>query len=417
MSIKEKIISVPEEKISRNSNIWNAIFSMLNAVQSVVLLFFVSNFCGEDEAGIFSYAFSVAYLMIMIANYGVRIFQATDINDGEGFGSYLVHRIITCLAAIAIIFVYATARGYTGLKYNLVVLCTVLKVIESIEDVFHGEYQREGRLDAACFIGVIRYIISMVIFVITYILFKDLSLAFVALCLISFILFLATNIYMCSVLKIRRTDKKEGGVIRLFRVCFPLFITTFFNIYICNAAKYSLEKYSSDAVQGYYGMLFMPVFVINLLCIFIYRPKLVELAEYWRDGETDKLETFILRQIMLIIIITLIVIAGGYILGIHVLSVFFGTDLSPYKIPFVILLAGGGMTAAVEFMNNIFTVVRKQNIMVWIYCFIFLAAFLFTGVFVKGGEIFGASLAYTIMVTVQAVVMSIYIISYVRKKK
>ena len=46
--------------------IWNTINSMLNAGMSAVLLLVVSRSCGEDAAGNFTLAFSVAQLMVTI---------------------------------------------------------------------------------------------------------------------------------------------------------------------------------------------------------------------------------------------------------------------------------------------------------------------------------------------------------------
>lgn len=417
MSLGAKIINKTETTISRDSKLWNAVFSMLNALQSVILLFFVTRFCGDDEAGIFSFAFSVAYLMIMIANYGVRNYQATDIENGTEFRGYLIHRIITSLIAVIVVFSYCYKKGYTGLKYDLVILCTILKIIESMEDVFHGEYQRMGRLDVASKLGFIRYISSLLFFVSVFFITDDIVYAFVAMCLSSFLIFVVSNIYICKLFSIKSKKHTEGRVAKLFVVCFPLFITTFFNIYICNAAKYSLERYSSNATQGYYGMLFMPVFVINLLCSFIYRPKLVELAEYWRDRKNDILRRFIIKQMLLILVISIVIIIAGYLIGLKVLSLFYGVDLVQYKTIFVILLLGGGMTATVDFFNNIYTVVRKQNLMMIIYGMVFLVAFFLTDVMVEQFGIKGASFAYTITVMFQALVMAIYMLIFVKKTK
>ena len=417
MSLKERIINKSETSISRASKLWNAVFSMLNALQSVILLFFVTRFCGEEDAGIFSYAFSVAYLMIMISNYGVRNYQATDIGYHQKFRDYLIHRISTSVITIAIIFIYCFGKKYTGLKFDLVILCTVLKVIESMEDVFHGEYQRRGRLDVASKLGVIRYAISLVAFVVTYLITEDLAVSFISMCLVSFVIFLFSNLYICGIFQVGVKRSGPGEVIKLYVICFPLFLTTFFNIYICNAAKYSLEKYSTDVIQGYYGMIFMPVFVINLLCSFIYRPKLVELAEYWRDKKHDVLSSFLKKQLLMILIISIIVVAGGYLIGLKILSIFYGVDLMKYRMSFIILLIGGGMTATVDFLNNIFIVVRKQNLMVWIYGGVSLVTLFVTSILVKRYELIGASLSYTLMVMLQAVVMVVYMLFFIEKSK
>ena len=143
----------------------------------------------------------------------------------------------------------------------------------------------------------------------------------------------------------------------------------------------------------------------------------VELAEYWRDKKNDVLRRFIVKQMLLILVISIVVIIAGYLIGLKILSLFYGVDLMQYKTVFVILLLGGGMTATVDFFNNIYTVVRKQNLMMIIYGLVFFVAFFLTDVMVEQFGIKGASLAYTITVMIQALIMAVYILFFLQVKR
>ena len=57
----------------------------------------------------------------------------------------------------------------------------------------------------------------------------------------------------------------------------------------------------------------------------------------------------------------LAILAGGFILGIPVLSILYNTDLSMYKPQFMLLLVGGIGYALATFASAILTVMRKQN--------------------------------------------------------
>ena len=65
--------------------VWNMVFSVLNAGQSIVLLIIVNRIAGEKAAGVFAFSFSVAVLMMYIGNYGIRNFQISDSNFAHRF--------------------------------------------------------------------------------------------------------------------------------------------------------------------------------------------------------------------------------------------------------------------------------------------------------------------------------------------
>ena len=405
----DRLLFCPESEVQKQAMIWNTILSFLNALQSALLLFVVTRVLGDEDAGIFSFAFSVAYLAIMIGNYGVRNYQATDVKVRFGFKEYLYHRIATCILMTIYCVGYVLIRGYATYKAEVVLLCCLLKVIESVENVYHSEYQRGSRLEVAGKIGTVRFICCMIAFLVTLFLTGSLVSSFLVMDIVALVMLVIPLWYTYPMINIAKNDDADAWW-RVFVKCFPLFLSSFFNIYICNASKYAIDKYSTEVIQGYYGMLFMPVFVINLISNCIYGPHLVQLAKYWTANDLSPLKRFVRNQILLVIGITIVVILGAFICGTQVMSAFFGRDLNPYRINLLILLAGGGMTALVDFMNNIITVIRKQQILVWIYGLISLISFIITPMFVKASGIDGAAQSYTIVLGIQAVIMTIYVL-------
>ena len=397
----DRMLFCPEGKIQRSTQLWHSVFSVLNAMQSALLLLIVTRVCGEEKAGIFSLAFSIAYLMIMIGNYGVRNYQATDVALHFGFQEYRKHRRITCILMMAVSIGYILISGYEKEKALTVLLCCVLKLTESIENLYHGEYQRANRLDVAGKTATIRLGLCILTFVTVLLLTHDMVLSFAFMDLTSAIVLILLLIYTYPKVHISKA-KKPTDWKQIFLVCLPLFLCSFFYIYICNASKYALDRFADEATQGYYGMIFMPVFSINLISNCIYGPFLVRLAGYWKNNEIKPLSRFVKLQIIAVLLISAVVTALAYLLGTQVLSIVYGRDLTRYKWPLAILLLGGGVTALVDFTNNILTVIRKQKILVYIYSAFAAVAFLCTELIVKNNGITGAAVSYTLVLALQA---------------
>ena len=60
--------------------------------------------------------------------------------------------------------------------------------------------------------------------------------------------------------------------------CMPLFIGSYLTLYVGNAPKYAIDDFLELKYQTYYGILYMPSFVINLLSGFVFKPLLVDLS-------------------------------------------------------------------------------------------------------------------------------------------
>lgn len=58
-----------QKKIVRDGYLWNSASGMVNAVQSVIILIFITRFAGIEEAGVFSIAYAVGVLLQILPNF------------------------------------------------------------------------------------------------------------------------------------------------------------------------------------------------------------------------------------------------------------------------------------------------------------------------------------------------------------
>ena len=88
---------------SRKDIFWNALGSMVYALASMILAFFVLRLLGEREGGIFGFGYStLGQQFFILAYFGIRPFQITDMKGEFSFKEYLGFRNIT--AALAFLF-------------------------------------------------------------------------------------------------------------------------------------------------------------------------------------------------------------------------------------------------------------------------------------------------------------------------
>ncbi|MBQ9983282.1 MAG: lipopolysaccharide biosynthesis protein [Lachnospiraceae bacterium] len=410
-----------EKEIGKNCYVWNSLAGLINASEAVVLSMVVTRITNLGDAGILTIAFAIGNLLMTIGKFGVRNYQVTDMDEKNKFADYFYLRIasvlIMLISSVGYV-IYSVSFLGDSIKKAIVIFCFCsIYMIESIEDVFWGLYQRKGRLDVGGRIFSYRWIATMIIFSLMLFLTKNLMLAsiagFLATLLISTLLVWKSFPYFKS--SFWNGDKHR--VWSLTKQCVSLFLVSFLLFYITNSPKYALDQFMSDEVQACYGFIFMPVFVIELLNNFLYQPILVKISEEWNEGAIAAFKTRINRQLIIIILLTVICIIGAYFLGIPFLSLLYATDLKPYKLDLLILLVGGGMMAIVGFLSVIMTVMRQQKQLLYGYVIVAIVAYLVMGYMVKAFGMHGASVMFMLLISLLAFIFGIEVLYYCNKCK
>lgn len=400
-----------KENIKKDSYIWNTIGGLINAFQSVIILMVLTRSLDMEYAGIFTIAWAIANLVITIGKYGVRNYQVTDVNEKYSFNDYFSNRVIVSILMIIFTCIYvcflSISNQYAFDKTVIVFLMCYLKLIDSVEDVFHGMYQQHERLDVASKCMSIRLILSTVCLCMCSIIFKDLLISSIITCVFSTFIFVYLLKITYSIFNLPKIQFDFFNAKRILKDCFPIFAGSFLSFYILNAPKYAIDALLSSELQAYYGFISMPVFVISLLNNFVFQPILTTVANCYETKNKDQFFQLIKRQIVVILIITIVALIGSYVLGIPVLSILYNCDLSNYKVDLLILMLGGGILAYVGFLTTIITLMRNQNIILIGYVIGGVLAIVLSQLVVSLYGLRGASILYLLLISVLAVFFSI----------
>ena len=409
--------------IKKSSFVWNAINAMLSALQCPLILMVLNRTNGLEDAGVFSIAFAVANLMLYVGLYGLRRFQASDVNEKFTFPDYNGVRFLTCAAMIAASFIYVVYsvmfRSYSMNKAMVVFLVCLLKLVQAYTDVIHGNMQQKGRLDVATKCSALRYVLEMLAIAVGLVLTHDLLISLIASVMVSFVFAYITSVncgrkYCGTYMPAFRKDVVK----RLLIEGFPLFASLFLNMYISNAPKYAIDAYLTEEIQGVYNLIFMPAFMVMLLSNFIFNPIIKSYAELWLSGSEEKLRELKHRmtlQMLMVAGLTVIGLIVAATIGIPVLSIIFHADLTPYKTELCIVMIGGGALGFATFFSTVITIIREQNSMIFCYGIAAATAYALSGILVKSQGIRGAAIMYAAIMTILAVLLGM--ITFVRFRK
>ena len=399
------------DNVERSTYIWNAVSATMLAMQSPVILAVMSRTNGMRDAGIFSIAIAVANLMMYVGQYGLRRFQASDVREQFSFEEYHGMRILTCAALVLASFGYCLVgqifRGYSLLKASAIFLICMLKMMQAYSDVFHGNMQQKGRFDVAAKATAIRYTAEIIVFCAMLLATRDLLLS-AAVCVavsVALVILLSMNAgsHYCRTM---RPAFRRSALRGLLIEGFPLFVSMFLNTYAGNAPKYAIDAYLTDDIQAVFGYLFMPAFVVQIVAQFIFNPVITSYAHLWSHGTEKSYKEFrkrIYKMCGIVLGLTALGLAVAATIGIPVLSLVFGVDLSGYRRELCIIMIGGGFLAYATYFSTVIAIIRVQKSLMLCYGAVSAMSLLLSGAFVKAHGIQGASWLYVLLMGVLAV--------------
>ncbi len=392
--------------------IWNTLGTSIWGMSFPVLTIVATQFAGAEQAGMFSMAFVMGTLLMIAANYGVRNFQVSDIDERVSFTSYQTNRWITGVLAFVAGMLYCAVRGYDGYMTTICTGVFVYKLIDGVADVYEGRLQQADKLYLAGISQTLRSLGAMIIFGIAAAITRNLAVASVGMAVVA----VASLVLVTAPLALLETEKSRPArgreVIGVLTQCFPLFAALFLFNLIESIPKFVMEGALPYENQLFFNALYFPAQGILLTIGFVYKPQLVRLAGIWANPRRRRRFDLIIAAVIGVVVgITALMAVFMNWMGLSLMSFMYGVDFEQFRLLALLMVLAGGITAAIDFLYAIVTVLRRQEAVMTLYLISFAAAIVLSLVLVNLLGLLGAVLSYLGTMTLLLVLL---IMEYVR---
>lgn len=333
---------------------WGMLFPVLTMICTWVM--------GAEGAGLFSMAYTVGTLLLYLANFGVRTYQVSDLDDMRSFLDYQVHRVLTCALMLVVGWAWCRIRGYDSQMLTICMGVLVFRAVDALADVYEGRLQQKDKLYLAGLSQAVRCVLAFVAFTVVLVVSRSLSAASVAMAIAGVVSLALLTVPLAIFETERSLPLTLRGVRELFVECFPLFLALFLYNLIDSVPKFAMEGALSYDNQLYYNALYFPAHTILMVAAVIYKPQLVRLARIWDDPERHRrFDLLVLAMVGVIVLITGVMAAIMAWLGIPIMSIMYGIDFEQYRGLALVMVATGGVCSCIDFLCQIITLLRAQG--------------------------------------------------------
>ncbi|MDO4806978.1 MAG: lipopolysaccharide biosynthesis protein [Coriobacteriales bacterium] len=379
---------------------WGALFPVLSII--------ATQLAGAEQAGMFSMAFTTATLLLYVGNYGVRTYQVSDIDEADSFSSYQVQRVITVLVMLVVGWLWCTVRAYDHQMTLITWGAFGFRAVDALADTYEARLQQMDKLYLSGVSQAVRSVLGIVVFTLLLLVTHSLVVASLGMAVSAIVTLVALTIPLAflETPKSRSVDLME--VWELFVECFPSFAALFLFALIETVPKFAMEGVLPYKSQVYFNAIYFPAQSILMIVGFVYKPQLVRIANLWADrAKRARFDLIVLAMIGVCALVTAIMFVVFATVGIWFNGVCYGTDFEPYRIPQYLMIVAGGLSAGIDFLYQIITVLRRQAQATVTYLIAFAVVALASAVLVRMVGFNGAVYSYLAVMVLLFVMLAI----------
>ena len=397
--------------------IWNTLGTAVNVFTSLFFLVIISRYSKIEDVGIFSFAYSIAAVMLTIGNYGGRIYFITDLKEQYKLKDYLAFKVITCIIMLIISIIFILLNNYSFYKAIVIFLLCFYRTIEAFYDYLYGIMQKKEELHYVGKSLFIKSILGIVAFFIIQLLFDNMIVTILSLIIVNIIFVVLYDLKITLKLEKLVIGFDKTKIVSLFRNCFFIFALSFFSLYIVNIPRYMIDKMLTPDLQSIFGIIIMPATTITLFGQFLIQPVIVKFSKLHKENNNKAIIKIIVILVLLVILATIIFEVFMYILGIPIINFIYGIDISEYKNDLFILLIGAMLNAIYVIFYTILTTMRKNLGQFIIYVCNAVISIVISYIFVKWFGFRGGIYAYVCIMLVQLIGYIILMFLVFRNKR
>ncbi len=344
--------------------LWGVLFPLLTVI--------ATQLAGAEAAGRFSMAFVIANLLQFVGTYGVRTYQVSDVSETESFGSYQLQRVASCLLMAGVAWTWCLVRGYEGEMLGICSGTFAFRLVDSLADVYEGRLQQCDKLWLAGVSQALRCGVSIASFTVALLVTHDVAVASLALSVAA-----AASLLLVSLpLALLETPRSRGVRLvelqEIFVECAPAFAAQFLFVLIESVPKFAMEGALAYESQLFFNAIYFPAQGIAMAVGLVYKPQLVRLSNIWSEpNHRGRFDLVVMAMAAVAAALTAGTLLFNAAFGVPLLGILYGTDFEPMRSQLYLMILAGGMSSVVDFLYQIITVLRRQEVVTRSYALTF----------------------------------------------
>lgn len=338
---------------------WNSVGSFTYLLsQWIITLLVIRLSTNLNDAGYLNLAITVTALFGTAATCNLRTYIISD-ETGSSSQVYSGLRFFTCIFAFIACLVYSSLFDYTIPQLSCIAMYMVYRILDAVTDLLYAFEQKESRLDIGGKSMLLRGILSLAGFSITFWFTENVLWGIGAMTALSFLQLVLLDYAQAKPfgsffpkmdIKTQAAILAAGGIITL---------ASSLSDWIVTYSRQVVESTLGNEMLGIYATVAAPVLLVQVGASYIFNPFLPSLHGSFSNGDEMNYRNTVSRIIGMIGVLTIFALLAAKYLGYPVLSMLYGSVVASYYylLPTLVLLTA---LNAIQWFIRILLVMQRH---------------------------------------------------------
>lgn len=348
---------------------WSFLGNITYTVSQFIILILLSYGNDYDVVGKYGFALAITAPIVKITNMQLNMIISSDQKKELNFSSLFKIRFMLLNISLVLLVGSILAIDFNNETFLIILLIFSSKMIESLDDLIYGYFQRGHNIDLVGKSKILKGILSSVLFAISYISLNNIIISLVALN-ISWLLIMLIDYKKVDVkksdLKINRKHYKK-----IILMSFPLGIAGTLDLVNVNIPRYLSQYYLTSTDLGYYTIVSYLMIVGGVLIDSVCITFIPKLSKFVAEQKMDKFNDMIKLINLFAAILSILGLLISIFFGSFILSLLF--NISNYEVQKLlnIIMFGCSFWYFASFYNTYLYSMKiyKNQLKIMIVCF------------------------------------------------
>jgi O-antigen/teichoic acid export membrane protein len=346
--------------------------------------------------GQFAFALALSAPVFMFTNLNLRVVQSTDALNEYNFWDYAALRFLGSLVALAVIGATSCFLKLPRTAFVVVLLVALFKFLESFGDVAAGLLQKFEKLDRVAIALLLRGVISIGVFAVTFAIWHSLPVSLVAWVACSAVVISSYDFRVA-----RKLASFNGGRLGLHWprlralavISLPLGLVSTITSFNTNIPRYTIQHVLSVADLGIFASIAYPVTAATIISNSLGQSALARLSRLFAEGRINEFKQLVLKLVAVGAGLGLLALIVVLACGNSLLAILYTSEYTTQGSLFALLALVAGLNCVGCFLTYALTAARQFRVQLPISTTCMLMTFLASTFLVPRFHLAGAALA------------------------
>ncbi|MDH7507766.1 MAG: flippase [Methanomassiliicoccales archaeon] len=351
------------KRIARNTLSLAAAY-IFSQIITLVLSIFLARFLGEEMYGTYVFAFAIAGLIFVIADFGLNGLLVVEVSKNRSIASRympttLLLRSILGVICILISFSAVLIASYPKDTAFVIMIVAMTSFFGNLTAVFFGMFNAFERMHLNLLVQIIER--SFTVTIVIAMLFSGFGLTEIVLVIFAGSILSFSIAYLIFSRSITRPVWKVslGDAKAQFRRATHFATSSVLITLLYTVNTVLVQIWGGNVAAAYYGVAYNLAIPLSLLHTF-FLGAIMPLTSQTFEQSITKLKMIQQKAMKFLFFFGLPITVGGIIVGGEVVTFLYGENFAPAVLPFQILIA---VVAVKYFCGNIANVLASANLM------------------------------------------------------